>query len=100
MSRLDRAAIAASLTAKLDASPDPDGAADLLAKNGRIAIAATPAEIDPAIARLKPLDGYRWLAINGADLFGASPKTIGTKVGILDATGRVLKAADLPRPKV
>ena len=30
---------------------------------------------------------------------GASPLTIGSKVGILDPTGRVLKAADLPRPK-
>jgi hypothetical protein len=39
------------------------------------------------------------VAINGGDLFSASPMTIGTKVGILDPTGRVLKAADLPRPK-
>ena len=49
--------------------------------------------------RLKPLSGYRWIAINGGDLFGASPKTIGTKIGIVDPTGKVLKAADLPRPK-
>jgi hypothetical protein len=100
MSRLDRAAIAAALTAKLTATPDPDGVVDLVASQGRIAIAATPAEIDGAIARLKPLEGYRWIAINGGDLFGASPKTIGTKIGIVDANGKVLKAADLPRPKV
>ncbi len=99
MSRLDRAAIAAAITEKLGATPDPEGAADLVASQGRIAIAASPGEIDGAIARLKPLPGYRWIAINGGDLFGASPKTIGTKIGILDSTGKTLKAADLPRAK-
>jgi len=99
VSRLDRAAIVAALTAKLQATPDPDSVVDLVASQGRIAVAATGAEIAPALERLKPLGGYRWLAINGADLFQASPMTIGTKVGILDHTGRVLKAADLPRPK-
>jgi hypothetical protein len=99
MSRLDRAAIAASLTEKLGATPDPAGNADLVASQGLIAIAAAPNELDSAIARLKPLPGYRWLAINGGDLFSASPKTIGTKVGLLDPNGKVLKGADLPRPK-
>ncbi len=99
MSRLDRAGIVAALTAKIQAAPDPDNVVDLVATQGRIAVAATEAEIAPALDRLKPLGGYRWLAINGADLFQASPMTIGTKVGILDHTGRVLKAADLPRPK-
>ena len=100
MSRLDRAAISAALTEKLGAKPDPDGVVDLVASQGRIAIAAAASEIDGAIARLKPLPGYRYVAINGIDLFTASPKTIGTKVGILDPTGKVLKAADLPRAKV
>jgi len=99
VSRLDRAAIAAALTEKLSASPDPDGNADLVTSQGLIAIAAAPTDIDGAIARLKPLPGYRWIAINGGDLFFASPKTIGSKVGIIDATGKILKAADLPRPK-
>jgi hypothetical protein len=99
VSRLDRAAIAAALTEKLAATADPDGNADLVADKGLIAIAASPADIDGAIARLKPLPGYRWIAINGGDLFFASPKTIGSKVGIMDSTGKVLKAADLPRPK-
>lgn len=97
MSRLDRDAIVASLTVKLGAQTDPAGQADLVASTGRINVAASAADIGPAIARLKPLPGYRWVAINGADLFHASPKTIGTKVGILDPTGKVLKAADLPR---
>jgi hypothetical protein len=99
VSRLDRDAIAAALTEKLAATADPDGNADLVAQQGLIAIAAAPADIDRAIARLKPLPGYRWLAINGGDLFSASPKTIGTKIGLMDPTGKVLKAADLPRPK-
>lgn len=99
MSRLDRAGILAALTDKLKASPDPDGSADLVADRGRIAVAATAGDVGPAIDRLKPLEGYRWLAINGADLFSASPRTIGTKIGILDPSGRVLKAADLPRKR-
>ena len=99
MSKLDRDAIAAAISEKLGATPDPDGSGDLVASQGRIAIVATVAEIDGAIARLKPMPGYKWIAINGGDLFSASPKTIGSKVGILDSTGKVLKAADLPRPK-
>jgi len=99
MSRLDREGIVAALTEKLKASPDPEGVADLVANRGRIAVAATAGDIGAAIDRLKPLDGYRWLAINGPDLFSASPMTIGTKIGIVDPTGRVLKAADLPRKR-
>jgi hypothetical protein len=99
MSRLDRAAITASLTEKLGATPDPDGAADLVASQGRIVVVASAGELDAAIGRLKPLPGYRWIAINGGDLFSASPKTIGTKIGIIDHTGKLLKAADLPRAK-
>jgi hypothetical protein len=99
MSKLDRDAIAAAISEKLGATPDPDGSGDLVASQGRIAIVATVAEIDSAIARLKPMPGYKWIAINGGDLFSANPTTMGSKVGILDPTGKVLKAADLPRPK-
>lgn len=99
MARLDHDALLTAVTASLDATPDPDGLADLVASRGRINVAATGAEIGPAIKRLVPLEGYRWVAINAGDLFTASPLTMSTKVGILDATGRVLKAADLPRKK-
>ena len=37
MSRLDRAAIAAALTEKLSATPDPEGIADLVAKRDAVA---------------------------------------------------------------
>ena len=99
MARLDRDGILAEISAKLAATPDPEGVADLVAKQGLINIAASGAEIGPAINRLKSAPGYRWIAINQGDLFTASPATIGTKIGIMDPTGRVLKAADLPRPK-
>ena len=99
MSRLDRDGLLAAIIEKLGAAPDPEGVADLVAEKGRINVAATTADIGPAIDRLKPLGGYRWLVINSGDLFAASPKTLGTKVGLLDPSGKVLKAADLPRPK-
>jgi len=99
MARLARDALLRSIVAAFEASPDPQGRADLVAPQGLSNVDAAGAEIGPAIKRLAPLPGYRWIAINGGDLFSASPLTIGSKVGILDQTGRVLKAADLPRPK-
>lgn len=99
MARLDRDGLFNAIISALEASPDPDGQADLVSSRGLINVAASGPEIGPAIKRLAAMPGYRWVAINGGDLFSASPLTIGTKVGILDATGRVLKNADLPRPK-
>ncbi len=99
MARLGREAIVASISGALAATPDPEGTADLIAERGHINVAASVAELKNAIQRLKPLNGYRWIVINEGDLFGASPLTLGTKIGILDPTGRVLKAADLPRAK-
>ena len=99
MARLDRDALVAAISAALGATADPEGAADLVAERGRINVAASAAELKGAIQRLGPLPGYRWVVINAGDLFSASPLTLGTKVGILDPNGRVLKAADLPRPK-
>lgn len=99
MSRLDRAGLLTALSAKLPAQTDPEGIVDLVSDRGRIMVAATSTEVRLAIDRLRPLDGYRWLAINGGDLFAVNASTLGTKVGILDENGRVLKAADLPRKK-
>jgi len=99
VARLGREAIVASISGALSATPDPEGTADLIADRGHINVAASAAELKNAIQRLKPLNGYRWIVINEGDLFGASPLTLGTKIGILDPNGRVLKAADLPRAK-
>jgi hypothetical protein len=99
MARLDREAMVSAISAAISATPDPEGTADLVAERGHVNVAATAAELKSAIQRLVPLRGYRWVVINAGDLFAASPLTLGTKVGILDPTGRVLKAADLPRAK-
>ena len=99
MARLDRAAIITAISAAVGATPDPEGTADLIAERGHLNVAASAAEVKSAVGRLAPLRGYRWIVINAGDLFTANPLTLGTKVGILDPHGRVLKAADLPRPK-
>jgi hypothetical protein len=99
VARLDRDGLLRSISEALRASPDPTGAADLVADRGHINVAVSSGELKAAIERLRPLSGYRWIAINAADLFAASPLTLGTKVGILDPTGRVLKNADLPRAR-
>jgi hypothetical protein len=99
VARLGRDALVTAISAAVGATPDPEGVADLVAERGRINVAASAPELKDAIQRLAPLRGYRWIAINDNDLFAASPLTLGTKVGILGTTGKVLKAADLPRPK-
>lgn len=99
MARLDRDAITKAISDALRASPDPTGTADLVAERGHLNVAATASELKGAIDRLRPLAGYRWIVINQLDLFAASPLTLGTKVGILDPSGKVLKNADLPRAR-
>ena len=87
-----------AMEAKFSARPDPSGQADMICSKGALGIAADRKEIKKTIKRLRPLKGYRYLVINRADLFAANPATIGTKIGIFDAGGALLKAADLPRP--
>ena len=99
MARLDRDGLMKAISQAISASPDPTGTADLVAERGHLNVAASAADVKSAIQRLAPLSGYRWIVINAGDLFTASPLTLGTKVGILDATGRVLKNADLPRAR-
>ena len=86
-----------AMISKLSAETDPSGRADLICSRGALGIAADRKQIKKVVKRLRPLDGYRYLVINRSDLFAASPATIGTKIGILDAGGKLLKAADLPR---
>lgn len=100
MARLDHEGLKAAVAAAVDASPDASGNADLVFENGSIVVAAEPGALKGAFKRAKELDGYRWVVINRQDLFGANPLSLGSKVGILDADGRVLKNADSPRKKV
>ncbi len=97
MARMDHDHLTETIAARLSAEPDPSGRADLVCAKGSLGIAADRKAIKKTVKRLRPIDGYRYLVINRADLFAANPATIGTKIGILDAGGAMLKAADLPR---
>ncbi len=99
MSRMTHDQLQQAIITNLAAEPDPDGKADLICSKGALAIAADHKQIKKAVKRLRPLMTYRFLVINRGDLFAASPATIGTKIGILDANGSMLKAADLPRKR-
>ena len=99
MSRLTSDQIRQAMIEKLSAEPDPTGKADLVCSKGSLGIAENHKQIKKVVKRLRPLMTYRFLVINRADLFAASPATIGTKIGILDANGSLLKAADLPRKR-
>ena len=100
MARLDHDGLSAAVAAAVGATPDPSGVADLVSERGFIVVAAQVGDLKGAFKRAKKIDGYRWVAINREDLFGANPLSIGSKVGILDASGRVLKNADSPRKKI
>ena len=93
-------ALCESIGAAVGASPDPSGDADLVFDNGSIVVASEVADLKKAFKRVKKINGYRWVAINREDLFGANPLSLGSKAGILDASGKVLKNADTPRGKV
>ena len=100
MARLNHDELSAAVAAAVGASADTSGTADLVFERGAIVVAAEIRDLKPAFKRAKKIDGYRWVAINRDDLFGANPLSIGSKVGILDADGRILKNADSPRKKV
>lgn len=100
MSRLDAGDLSQSVSAAIGAETDPSGAADLIFDKGSVVVAADPADFKAAFGRLKKIDGYKWIAINREDLFAANTLSIGSKAGILDANGAILKAADVPRRKI
>ena len=100
MARLDQSQLLAAAQAVLSAEPDPSGKADLVSEKGSVVVAADPADMKAAFKRIKKVDGYRWVVINREDLFAANTLSLGSKAGILDAEGSVLKAADIPRKRV
>lgn len=104
MARLDHDALYESISAAVGATPDPSGEADLVfnkgTTKGSVIIASSVADLKNAFGRAKKINGYRWVAINRDDLFAANPFSLGSKAGILDAHGKVLKNADIPRKKV
>ncbi len=100
MSRLDTEGLKAAAIELFSATPDESGAADLVSEKGSIVVSADPADFKAAFKRLKKVNGYRWIIINREDLFAANALSIGSKAGILDAEGKMLKAADVPRKRV
>ena len=104
MARLNHDALSEAVSAAVGATPDPSGEADLVfdkgSIKGSIIVASNTGDLKAAFKRAKKINGYRWVAINRNDLFGANPLSLGSKAGILDANGKVLKNADTPRKKV
>jgi len=99
MARYDRDGLVQAAVDCLGASADETGEADLVFDRGSIIVAEGVAFMKEAFSKAKKIEGLRWVLINRGDLFSASPLSIGSKIGILDAGGRILKAADRPRKK-
>lgn len=100
MARLDQDQLMAAAMEVLGAEPDPSGKADLISEKGSIVVAADPSSFKAAFKRIKKVDGYRWVVINRDDMFAANTLSLGSKAGILDASGAEMKGADIPRKKV
>lgn len=84
-----------------EAQVDETGVVDLVSERGSIIVAAEPEGMKAAFKRIKKVKaGYRWVVINREDLFAANSFSIGSKSGIMDADGGILKNADIPRKKV
>ncbi len=100
MARLDQEQLLAAAASALQAEPDQSGKADLVGEKGSIVVAADPADFKAAFKRIKKVDGYRWVVINREDMFAANALSLGSKAGIIDADGAVMKGADMPRKKM
>lgn len=100
MARLDQEQLTAAIAELMTATPDGTGAADLVSEKGSIVVVAEQAELKAGFKRVKKIDGYRWVAINREDLFAANTLSLGSKAGIIDQDGKVLKAPDVPRKKL
>ena len=85
----------------LSVEPDPSGRVDLIGEKGSVCVAADANTMKSAFKRIKKaVPGYRWVVINREDLFAANTLSLGSKAGIMDGDGGILKAANLPRKKV
>lgn len=97
MARQTPAELIATAARLFAAEPDPSGAADLIGAKGSIIVAADAADLKAAFKRIKKIPGYRWVVLHREDLFLANTLSIGTKAGLMDQDGKVLKEAALPR---
>jgi len=99
MARQNREQLIAAAQADLGAAADDSGQADLTFDRGSIVVAAEMDDLKSAFKRVKKVDGYRWVLLNEEDLFAANTLSIGSKAGMITASGKVLKNADVPRKK-
>ena len=97
MARYDDAGLRNQAIEALGAEPDPSGVADLIFEKGSIVVIGDPNDMKAGFKRLKKMDGFRWALINKEDLFAENTLSLGSKAGLMDASGAVLKAAALPR---
>lgn len=100
MARLDKTQLTEAIATIMNAQPDPSGQADLICDKGQIMVVADQNGFKDAFKQVKKIDGYRWVAINREDLFAANTLSLGSKAGIIDQNGKVLKAPDIPRKKM
>ena len=100
MARLDHDGLLAAAMAVYGAEADPSGEADLVCAKGALLIAADPKGFKAIFKKAKKMPGYKWVVINKADIFAANPFSLGSKAGILDEAGNMLKNADVPRKQV
>lgn len=92
MSRLDRDGLIAAALSKFGGETDPTGVADVVAGTESIVVAADQKALKDAFKRAKKIKGYPWVMINRQDLFAANPLSLGSRAGLYDASGAVLKA--------
>lgn len=92
MSRLDRDGLIAAAISVIDGEVDASGVADVVSSSAAIVVASDAAALKEAFKRAKKIKGYPWIMINRQDLFAANPLSLGSRAGIYDASGAVLKA--------
>lgn len=100
MARMTTDQMATAAAEVLSASADDSGQADFVFDKGFLVLAADPTDMKAAFKRVKKIDGYRWVMINGDDLFAANTLSLGSKAGMITPEGKVLKNADIPRKKL
>jgi len=98
--RLDAEQMQAAAAETLGAVVDETGTADMTFDKGQLLLGPELKELKKVFKRAKKLEGYRWVMINGADMMLANTLSVGSKAGIIDTTGKMLKNADIPRKKV
>lgn len=96
---LDHDEFSESASVAASATLNPSGEVNLVCDRCSIIATAQVTDLKKAFERIEKIDGYRWIAINQGDSFGANPLSLGSKAGILNAVGNVLKAPDSPRNK-